>query len=104
MRRYEVTVVLPRLERDEGLLLPAGQAALELAAAAFAAEGLLTAWTRTKSVVSMVVELPCMADALAAGVTVARVLDEGDGMASVTAQASDCESGLSPALVGSRMY
>jgi hypothetical protein len=34
----------------------------------------------------MIVELPFMADALAAGVAVARVLGDGDGMASVTAQ------------------
>lgn len=50
------------------------------------ADGLLTAWTCTKSVVSMVVELPSVADALDAGVAVARVLQKGDGMASVTAE------------------
>jgi hypothetical protein len=50
------------------------------------AEGLLTAWTCTKSVVSMVVELPSVADALEAGVAVARALQSGDGMASVTAE------------------
>lgn len=35
--------------------------------------------------VSMVVELPSVADALGAGVAVARVLQSGDGMATVTA-------------------
>jgi hypothetical protein len=42
-----------------------------------AEEGLLTAWTCTKSVVSMIEELPSMADALAAGAAVARVLEGG---------------------------
>jgi hypothetical protein len=37
-------------------------------------------------VVSMIVELPSTADALAAGVAVARVLKGGDGMASVTVE------------------
>jgi hypothetical protein len=40
----------------------------------------------TQSVVSMIVELPSMADALAAGVAVARVLECGDGAASVAAK------------------
>jgi hypothetical protein len=44
-RRYEVTVTLPRPTGVEPLLPPVGQAAVELAAAAIAAEGLLTAWT-----------------------------------------------------------
>jgi hypothetical protein len=45
MRRYQVTVTLPRPDGDETLLPPGGQAVVELAAAAVAAEGLLTAWT-----------------------------------------------------------
>ena len=36
--------------------------------------------------VSMIVDLPSMADALAAGAQMARVLGSGDGLASVTAQ------------------
>ena len=36
--------------------------------------------------VSMIVGLPSMADALTAGAQMARVLDSGDGLASVTAQ------------------
>lgn len=67
MRRFQVTVTLPWAVGDQPLHPPQGQAVVELAAAAVAAEGLLTAWTRTKSVVSMIVELPSMADALAAG-------------------------------------
>jgi len=59
---------------------------VELAAAAIGAGGLLTAWTCTQSTVSMRVELRSVADALAAGVSVARVLDGGDGMSSVTAE------------------
>jgi hypothetical protein len=83
---YQVTVTLPRPDRDEVLLPPGGHAAVELAAAVIAAHGLLTAWTCTQSVVSMIVELPSLADALAAGVAVAQVLGGGDGMASVTAE------------------
>ena len=86
MRRYHVTVTLPRPDGGEALVPPEGQVVLELTAAATVAEGLLTAWTSAKSVVSMVVELPCVADALQAGVAVARALLEGDGMASVSAE------------------
>jgi hypothetical protein len=84
-RRYEVTVTLPR-PTDVEALLPGGQAAVDIAAAAIAAEGLLTAWTCRQSVVSMIVDLPSMADALAAGAQMARVLGSGHGLASVTAQ------------------
>ena len=42
-RRYEVTVTLPRPTGVEALLPPGGQAAVDMAAAAIAAEGLLTA-------------------------------------------------------------
>lgn len=81
-----MTVTLPRPTGVEALLPPGGKAAVDLAAAAIAAEGLLTAWTCRQSVVSMIVDLPSMADALAAGAQVARVLHSGDGLASVTAQ------------------
>ena len=86
LRKYQVTVTLPRPEATETLLPPQSQAVVELTAAAIAAEGLLTAWTCTQSVVSMIVELPSMTDALAAGVAVARALDGGDGRASVIAE------------------
>ena len=85
-RRYEVTVTLPRPTGAEALLPLGGQAAVDRAAAAIAAKGLLTAWTCRQSVVSMIVDLPSMADALAAGAQVARVLGSGDGLASVTAR------------------
>jgi hypothetical protein len=39
-----------------------------------------------QSVVSMIVELPSVADALEVGVAVARALHGGDGMASVVAE------------------
>ena len=80
-----MTVTLPRQDEDEVLLPPEGRAAIELTAAVVAAEGLLTAWTCTNAMVSMIVELPSVADALEAGVAVARILHGGDGMASVTA-------------------
>jgi hypothetical protein len=86
MRRYQVTVTLLRLEEDEALVRPEDQAVMELTAVATVAEGLLTAWTGTKSVVSMIVELPSVADALETGVAVARALHSGDGMAQVTAE------------------
>lgn len=81
-----MTVTLPRPSKAEALLPPGGQAAVDMAAAAVAAEGLLTAWTSRLSVVSMIVDLPSMADALAADAQVARVLGSGDGLASVTAK------------------
>jgi hypothetical protein len=86
MRRYRVTVTLPRPDGDESLLPPGSQAVLELTAAATAAEGLLTAWTCTHSVVSMIVEQRSLIDALETGVAVARALQSGDGTASVTAE------------------
>lgn len=85
LRRYEVTVTLPRQDSDGAELPPGGQAAVEMAAAA-EAQGLVTVWTCTQLVVSMIVELPSTADALAAGVAVARILKSGDGMGSVTAE------------------
>ena len=86
MRRYHVTVTLPRPDRDEALVPPEGQAVIELTAAAILAEGLLTAWTCTKPVVSMVVQLPSVAHALEAGAAVARAPLSGDGIAAVTAE------------------
>jgi hypothetical protein len=85
-RRYEVTVTLPRPTGVEAVLPPDGQAAVDTAAAATTAEVLLTAWTYRQSMVSMIVDLPSMADALAAGAQVVRVLGGGEGLASVTAQ------------------
>jgi hypothetical protein len=96
LRRYLVTVTLRRSDGDVEALLGGGQVFAELAAAAVVADGLVTAWTCTQSVVSMVVELPCTADALAAGVGLARVLGGADGIASVTAEpvASDSLAAL----------
>lgn len=95
-RRYLVTVMLRRSDGDDGLLSAGGQAIAELATAAVVADGLVTAWSGTQSLVSMVVELPCTADALAAGVALARVLGGGDAAASVSAEpvASDSLAAL----------
>jgi hypothetical protein len=57
-RTHEVTVTLPRPTGVEALLPPGGQAAVDMAAAAIAAEGLLTAWTCRQSMVSMIMDLP----------------------------------------------
>jgi hypothetical protein len=46
----------------------------------------MTAWTSAEAVLSMVVELPCAADALAAGAAVAAALGSGEGTASVMAE------------------
>jgi hypothetical protein len=81
-----VTVSLRRSDGDDALLSAGSQAVTELAAAAVVADGLVTAWTCTQSLVSMIVELACTADALAAGVALARVLGGADGIASVTAE------------------
>jgi hypothetical protein len=91
MRRYHVTVTLPQADGDaddddEVLSPPGGRAVIQLTAAVIAADGLLTASACAQSVVSMIVELPSVADALQAGVAVARVLQRGDGMASVIAE------------------
>jgi len=45
MGKFQVTIKQPRPGRDEELLVPRCQAGVELAAAAIAAEELLTAWT-----------------------------------------------------------
>jgi hypothetical protein len=84
-------VTLPEADGDADdddavLWPPGGRAVLQLTAAVIAADGLLTASTCAQSVVSMIVELPSVADALQAGVAVARVLQRGDGLASVIAE------------------
>lgn len=95
-RRYLVTITLRRSDLDADLSSAGVQAVAELAAAAVVANGLVTAWTCTQSLVSMIVELPCTADALAAGVALAREVGAADGTASVTAEpvASDSLAAL----------
>lgn len=88
MTTIVILSILTGIRWDDALLPPDAQAAAELAAAAVAAEELLTAWTCAQSVLSMIVRLPSTADALAAVVAVARML-RGDGMSSVTAQSVD---------------
>jgi hypothetical protein len=86
-RRYAVTVAVPRTgDWDDALLPPDGHAMLQLAAAAVAADGLVSAWTCSQTVVSMVVNAPGKRDAVNAGAAVASVLDGGDGAVSVTAE------------------
>jgi hypothetical protein len=83
-RRYEVTLTVTR-GPDEELLPPDEHALAELAAAAVCAEGLLGAWTAARSVLSMMVEVACPADALSAGVAVARTIG-AQGCVSVAAR------------------
>ena len=81
-----MTVTRPAEAADGALLPPDGHAILELAAAAVAAEGLMTAWLCTRTELVMVLERSCAADALAAGAKVAQAIGGGDGRASVTAE------------------
>lgn len=84
-RRFTVTVTLSR-GRDDSLLPSGAHALAELAAAAVAAEGLVTAWTSSQSVLYMVLEASCAADALDAGAVVARTIGGADGAVSVAAE------------------
>jgi len=86
LRRFEVTVTLPRDERDDALVPEGTQALAELAAAALSADGLVTAWTSHSAVLSMILEVPCAASALARGVAVVRALGGGGCGASVSAE------------------
>ena len=81
LRRFTVTVTLPRPDGEDVLMPPGAQAAAERAAAAVAADGLLTAWTSARAVLSMVIEAPCQADALTAGAAVVRALGGERGAA-----------------------
>ena len=86
--RFTVTVTLPRPDGEDVLMPPAAQAAAERAAAAVAADGLLTAWTSARAVLSMVIEAPCQADALTAGAAIVRALG-GEHGAAVKADAGN---------------
>ena len=88
LRRFTVTVTLPRPDGEDVLMPPGAQAAAERAAAAVAADGLLTAWTSARAVLSMVIVAPCQADALTAGAAVARAL-VGERGAAVRARAGN---------------
>jgi hypothetical protein len=79
LQRYRVTVALPRPAGD-GALVPRGaQVLAEAAAAAVAAEDLMTAWTAGTTLLSMTVRSQCRADALSAGWAIARALGGTDG-------------------------
>ena len=80
-RRYRVTVTLAR---TDGETWPAALSygLAELAAAAVVADGLRLAGVDSATTLWLVVDLPCRADALAAGVAVARAMG-GEGAASV---------------------
>jgi hypothetical protein len=86
LRRYKVTVTLWRADEGDTLLPQDGQAAAELAAAGVAAEDLMTAWTRTRFVVSMIVTQPDATGAISAGALVARCLGDVEHLASVMAE------------------
>ena len=72
LQRYRVTVALPRPAGDGGLVPPGAQVLAEAAAAAVAAEDLMTAWTAGKTLLSMTVGSQCRSGALSAGWAVAR--------------------------------
>ena len=79
LQRYRVTVALPRPAGDGALVPPAAQVLAEAAAAAVAAENLMTAWTAGTTLLSMTVGSQCQPDALSAGWAVARALGATDG-------------------------
>lgn len=84
-QRHQVTVTLSRPAGDDQLVPPGAQAIAEQAAAAIAAEDLLTAWTSRQAVLSMVIGSARHADALSVGWAVARAMGSTDG-ASVEAE------------------
>jgi len=79
LQRYRVTVMLPRPPGDGALVPPAAQVLAEAAAAAVAAEDLMTAWTAGTTHLSMTAGSQCQPDALSAGWAVARALGGTDG-------------------------
>lgn len=84
--RYKVVLTLTRAA--EGCEPGSGQVLAELAAAALAAEGLLTAWAAEQVVLSMILDAEDDAGALAAGAAVARALGASRG-ASVSVERYD---------------
>ena len=87
-QRYRVTVALPRPAGDGALVPPGAQVLAEAAAAAVAAEDLMTAWTAGTTLLSMTVGSQCQPDALWAGWAVARALGGTDGAAVEAEQVS----------------
>ena len=67
LQRYRVTVALPRPAGDGVLVPPGAQVLAEAAAAAVAAEDLMTAWTVGTTLLSMTAGSQCQPDALSAG-------------------------------------
>jgi hypothetical protein len=78
LQHYRMTVALPRPAGDGALVPPAAQVLAEAAAAASAAEDLMTAWTAGTTLLSMTVGSQCRPDALSAGWAVARALGGAD--------------------------
>src|ERR1700733_13216031 len=89
LRRYRVTVALPRPAGDGGLVPPGAQVLAEAAAAAVAAEDLMTAWTAGKTLLSITVGSQCRSGALSAGWAVARALGGTDGATVEAGQVQD---------------
>ena len=79
LQRYRVTVALPRPAGDDALVPSGAQVLAEAAAAAVAAEDLMTAWTAGKTLLSMKVSSQCRPDAFKTGCAVARALGGTDG-------------------------
>jgi len=85
LQRCRVTVALPRPAGDGALVPPAAQVLAEAAAAAVAAEDLMTAWAAGATLLSMTVGWQCRPGALWAGWAVVRALG-GTGGATVEAE------------------
>jgi hypothetical protein len=95
LQRYRVTVALPRPAGDGALVPPAAQVLAEAAAAVFAAEDLMTAWTAGTTLLSMTFGAQCRPDALSAGRAVVRALGGIDG-STVEAKQVSVRSGAVP--------
>jgi membrane-bound inhibitor of C-type lysozyme len=95
LQRYRVTVALPRRAGDGALVPPAAQVLAEEAAAAVAAEDLMTAWTAATTLLSMTVGSQCQPDALSAGWAAAQALGGTDG-ATVHAEQVSARRGAVP--------
>jgi hypothetical protein len=91
LQRYRVTVALLRPAGDGGLVPPDSQVVAEAAAAAVAAEDLMTAWTAGKTLLSMTVGSQSRSSALSAGWAVARALGGADDATVEAEQVRDAE-------------
>jgi hypothetical protein len=83
LRPWRVTVELPHPEGDGGLVPPDALVLAEAAAAGVSAADLMCAWTSSRVLLPLTVEVPCEADTLSAGWAVARAVGGHDATVEV---------------------